>query len=86
MRKLKITKATKSSLSIDDFENKTVAIIARQLSSSQIELKELYEIGLNGLEKAKNMFANDPKRFERFSNWIIRQAITNFQNNKSNPC
>jgi DNA-directed RNA polymerase sigma subunit (sigma70/sigma32) len=83
MRELKITKKTKSNLSIDEFENKTAALIARQFSSTQIELRELYEIGLNGLEKAKNTFANDQNKFERFSNWFIRQEIITFKNNKS---
>jgi DNA-directed RNA polymerase sigma subunit (sigma70/sigma32) len=83
MRELKITKKIKSNLSIDEFENKTVALIACQYSSSQIELKELYDIGLNGLEKAKITFANDQNRFERFSNWFIRQEIITFKNNKS---
>jgi DNA-directed RNA polymerase sigma subunit (sigma70/sigma32) len=82
MRQLKITKKAKSILSIDDFENKIVAQIACQFSSSQIELVKLYDIGLKGIEKANVRFANDHDRFERFSNWYIRQEIMRYKRNK----
>jgi DNA-directed RNA polymerase specialized sigma subunit len=82
MRQLRITKKKIDSLSINDFENKIVAQIACQFSSTQIELAELYAIGLKGLEKAKMTFANDQDRFVRFSGWCIRQEIMRNKRNK----
>lgn len=82
MRVLKIPKGnTKKSLSIDHFENKMVATIALKHSETQDELKELYEVGINGINKFKTRFANNADKFERFSAWWIRQEILKKKNN-----
>jgi hypothetical protein len=72
MRELKITK-TESELSIEMFDNKLVATIARQFAVSENELDELYNFGILKFEEYKKSLSED--NFNRFSAWNIQQDI-----------
>ncbi len=72
------SKENKVKLNIDNFENKPVANIAMQNSSTQLELEQLYKVGMKGLEMAKTKLGNDTDKFIRFSMWWVRQSILKY--------
>lgn len=72
MRELKINKI-ESELSIEKFDNKLVATIARQFAVSENELDELYNFGTLKFAEYKNTLSEND--FIRFSAWNIQQEI-----------
>lgn len=72
MRELKNNKL-ESELSIEKFDNKLVATIARQFAVSENELDELYNFGTLKFEEYKNSLSED--NFISFSAWNIQQDI-----------
>ncbi len=72
MRELKINKQ-ESELSIEKFENKLVASIARRFAVTEKELDELYNFGTLKFEEYKNILSEND--FVRFSAWNIEQDI-----------
>ena len=72
MRELKINKI-ENEFSIEKFDNKLVAAIARQFAVSENELDELYNFGTLKFEEYKNCLSDD--NFIRFSAWNIQQDI-----------
>lgn len=72
MRELNINNL-ESELSIEKFDNKLVATIARQFAVTDNELDILYNFGTLKFEEYKKILSEE--NFTRFSAWNIKQDI-----------
>ena len=72
MRELKIEREI-NKLSIEKYQNKAIAEIARRYSKSEKQIDMLYEFGILKYDELKSELSKD--HFIRFSIWNVTQEI-----------
>lgn len=77
MRQLKIKADTETeNLSVNEFDNKQIANMAKQYSKKQTELDELYAFGVVKYEELCSRF--EMNLFESDINWSLRQEMVKY--------